>query len=160
MNEIIEEEGLYFLGISTTMGVAFLANMLNKFLDIELAFYTNIIGKQKGNIQDQMAVFSNFTPKDIIADSINSAINLEDVIIDNTHYRHENKVSKFMLVQVKGEQMNLFPKIKQLDYLFIANFPMKNHKMRIQSIDGIQYIFNMEEIHLRSKYSYFQDLFR
>lgn len=157
----ILDENLYILGVNTTMGIAYLSNILNRYLDIELRYYTSIRVEHKKSVVDQMSVFANYTPKNSLEISSDATSNSDFIdLSDISNYSLEKTSEKYMLVQAKGEHMNLFSKIKQIDYVLISNYPLDKDKKAIQSVDAINYLFELNETHLGKKYAYFWELMR
>lgn len=145
---------LHILGINSTAGIAFISAELNRHLDMDLRFYTAISARRKNSITDQMAVFTNYQPKSDLNPNQEPIDRLENIHI----LQKETPTSKYMLVQAKGESLNLFPRIRQIDYVFLSNYPFIGQKKSLQSIPDIRYIFDLYEEHLGAKLKYFRGL--
>ena len=145
------------MGINTTMGIGYLASMLNRYMEVDLAYYTMITATQKNSVADKMAVFTNYTPR---IESVQpereegALLDLSDI----TSFRQESSIEKYMLVQAKGEYLNLFPRIKQIDFVFISNYALHQKKAILQMMEGINYSFDLTEEHLGAKSKYFREL--
>lgn len=152
-----DEERIYLLGINTTWGIGYLANLINRYIDQKLKYFTTIQARQKSIVNDSMAVFANYIPN--ISDTKDDA-NLIPDLSDMSGYIQSKVSEKFLLIQAKGEQMNMFPKIRQIDYVFASNYSLAKVRPALQEIDDIHYIFDLNETHLGKKVDYFAELMR
>ena len=151
------EERLHVLGINSTLGVALIAASINRFLDLNLAYYTLISATQKNERSDQMAVFTNYTPKPPSTPALKEVDSLIDWS-DLSNFKLDTSIEKYMLIQSKGEFINLFPKIRQIDYVLISNYPLAKKKSLLKDLEGINYLFDLTEEHLGPKLKYFREL--
>ncbi len=145
------------MGINSTSGIAYISALINRHLDLNLAYYTMISAKRKNEVSDQMAVFTNYTPKLMEAATSSKENDLLD-LTDISSFKLDTSIEKYMLVQSKGEFINLFPKIRQIDYVLISNYSLERKKIVLKNIEGVNYTFDLSEDHLGLKLKYFREL--
>lgn len=156
-NSISSEDRLHLMGINSTSGIALISASINRYFDIHLAYYTVISAKQKNEVSDQMAVFTNYTPNLPSSPAGSEVDNLFD-LCDLSNFRLESSIEKYMLVQSKGEFINLFPRIRQIDYVLISNYALAQKKSILKEMEGVNYVFDLTEEHLGTKLKYFREL--
>jgi hypothetical protein len=144
---------LYFMGISSSTGIAVLANQLNRYLDINLSFYQKMIALHQEKVLDNLPIFTNYIPlKNEL--KVDEEIDFFDLRLTN-----EVETTKFLLMQTKGEKANLFPKINPMDFIFISNYPLSKFSEIIKSIPEITLHYELNMVHVKNQYKYFSDLF-
>jgi hypothetical protein len=106
-------------------------------------------------ILDKLPIFTSFEPKEnqLETDSIIED-DFFDMIIPN-----RAEISKYLVIQCKGEQAALFPKIGQLDYLLISNYSLTQSIAAIQSIPEVTITFPLQSMHIGKRFGYFRKLF-
>lgn len=55
---------LFFLGISSSTGIAVLCSQLNRYLQLKLSFYTSMMAINQDTILDKLPIFTSFEPKE------------------------------------------------------------------------------------------------
>jgi len=147
---------LYFMGISSATGIAVLCHQVNKYLDIQLSFYSNLMALNQDTILDSLPIFTSFEP-------VENKMELTDAIIDddflNLSLPTKSVVSKYLLVQCKGERSSLFPKISQLDFLFISNYSLEKSMPIVQRIPEVTIAFPLQTVHIGKRLDYFRKFF-
>lgn len=147
---------LFFLGISSATGMAVLCHQLNKYLSIKLSFYNNVMAINQDTILDNLPIFTSFEPIDNKLE-LNDPLDKDD-FFDIT-LPSKNEITKFLIIQCKGEKSTLFPKINQLDFLFISNYSLEKFIPIIQKIPEVTLVFSLQSLHVGKKADYFQKLF-
>jgi hypothetical protein len=150
-----KEGELFFLGISSSTGIAVLCSQLNRYLQLKLSFYTSMMAMNQETILDKLPIFTSFEPKEnqLETDSI-----IEDDFFDMS-IPNRAEISKYLVIQCKGEQAALFPKIGQLDYLLISNYSLTQSIAAIQSIPEVTITFPLQSMHIGKRFGYFRKLF-
>lgn len=149
-----KEGELYFVGLSSATGVAVMAHQIQRYLDIELSFYSQIMAINKDTILDSLPIFTSFEPK------TNEWIKpKEDEFSLDFFLPDTTEVSKYILVQTKGNKSHLFPKISQLDFLLISNYSLISTIPIINTIPEVTVSFELNKLHIAKRYNYFRNLF-
>lgn len=144
---------LFFIGISSAAGVAVITQQINRFFDLRLTYYSQLLAFQKETILDRLVIFTTFEPKE------NKFEMSEDEDFFNLHLPSITEISKYLLIQCRGDNSVLFPKIQQADYVFISNYSMKNWMDTLKSIPEVTICFELNRTHLGKRYDYFRQLF-
>ncbi|MBL7789208.1 MAG: hypothetical protein JNL75_05170 [Chitinophagales bacterium] len=147
---------LFYMGISSATGIAVLCNQVNKYLGIQLSFYSNLMAMNQDTILDNLPIFTSFEPK-VNALELNNKTEDDDFF--DLGILSKTEVSKYLLIQCKGERSILFPKITQLDYLFISNYSVENLIPTIQQLPEVTIAFPLQSMHIGKRYDYFRKLF-
>ena len=147
---------LFFMGISSATGIAVLCNQVNKYLGIKLSFYSNLMALNQGTILDNLPIFTSFEPKENTME-VNTLVNDDDFF--DIGIPTKTEISKYLLIQCKGEKSRLFPKISQLDFLFISNYSIEKSMPTMQQIPEITISFPLQTMHIGKRYDYFRKLF-
>lgn len=148
---------LFFMGISSSAGVAVLANQINRYLDINLSFYLELFVVQKDVISDKLPIFTTFDLKKNEL-NLNSKLDEEIDLLD-MRLMMEDEATKFLLMRIKGEKSNLFPKINPMDFIFISNYPLTKYSDHIKSIPEVTIQYELKMEHVIKQYKYFSELF-
>jgi hypothetical protein len=146
---------LFFMGISSATGIAVICHKINTYLGVKLSFYSNLMAMNRATILDNLPIFTSFEPKENILEVSNQ---VDDDFFDIA-LPSKTEVSKYLLVQCKGEKSNLFPKISQLDFLLVSNYSLKSTIHTIQQIPEVSITFPLETIHIGKRREYFRKLF-
>ena len=146
---------LYFQGISSSVGIAVLCNQLNRYLQLKLSFYTSMMAMNQDTILDKLPIFTSFEPKE---NQLETHSILEDDFFDMS-MPSRAEISKYLLIQCKGEHSTLFSKIAQLDYLLISNYSLTQSLTTIQSIPEVTITFPLQSMHIGKRFDYFRKLF-
>lgn len=147
---------LFFMGMSSATGIAVLCNQVNKYLGIKLSFYSNLLALNKDTILDNLPIFTSFEPKENVME-VNPEANDDDFL--DLALPSKTEVSKYLLIQCKGEKANLFPKISQLDFLFVSNYSLAKSMPTIQQIPELTISFPLQTMHIGKRQDYFRKLF-
>jgi hypothetical protein len=148
-----KNDELFFMGISSSVGVAVLANLINRHLGINLSYYEKMMAMQQNLVLDSLAIFTTFEPQ------VNEVETTDDPDVFDMKLPETHVATKYILMQTKGEKSNLFPKINPMDYIFISNYSIQNHFELIKSIPEITINFELQKSHLGKRYDYFRKLF-
>jgi hypothetical protein len=147
---------LFFIGVSSANGIAVLCNQINKYLGIKLSFYSNLMALNQDTILDSLPIFTSFEPKENVM-QVNTVAHDEDFF--DIGLPTKTEVSKYLLIQCKGEKANLFPKISQLDFLFISNYSLEKSLSTLQQIPEVTVSFPLQIMHIGKRRDYFRKLF-
>jgi hypothetical protein len=147
---------LFFMGVSTATGIAVLCHQLNKYLDIHLSFYSNLMAINQETILDSLPIFTSFEPVENKME-INSPFEEEDFF--DLGLPSKKDVSKYLVIQCKGDKSSLFPKISQLDFLFISNYSLSNAVQTVLQIPEVTIAFPLQSMHMGRRMDYFRKLF-
>lgn len=112
---------------------------------------------QNDIVIDSMPIFTTFEPKKDELKLESYQFNLDNIL--DLNLPTESTETKYLLIQTKGEKINLFPKINPMDYLFISNYHLDNHREIIQSIPAVTIQYELMGIHIGKRYDYFRKLF-
>jgi hypothetical protein len=108
----------YYLGVSSTAKDILLITKINAELDYQFFYSTNL----KVQIsKDELEEFNVFKNADF-----------------------EESDQKIAIVETKNQNVFLFPKLKQMDYLIVANFPIQNLKATLNQIQVVNIIFDVD----------------
>jgi hypothetical protein len=108
----------YYLGVSSTAKDILLITKINAELDYQFFYSTNL----KVQIsKDELEEFNVFKNADF-----------------------EESDQKIAIVEAKNQNVFLFPKLKQMDYLIVANFPIQNLKATLNQIQVVNIIFDVD----------------
>ncbi len=147
---------LFFMGISSATGIAVLCNQVNKYLGIKLSFYSNLMALNQDTILDNLPIFTSFEPIENKME-INSSSEGEDFF--DLGLPSKKDVSKYLVIQCKGDKSSLFPKISQLDFLFISNYSLSNAMQTVLQIPEVTIAFPLQSMHMGRRMDYFRKLF-
>ena len=121
MKKIVTESesmDFYYLGVSSTAKDILLITKINAELDYQFFYSTNL----KVQIsKDELEEFNVFKNADF-----------------------EESDQKIAIVEAKNQNVFLFPKLKQMDYLIVANFPIQNLKATLNQIQVVNIIFDVD----------------
>ncbi len=121
MKKIVTESesmNFYYLGVSSTAKDILLITKINAELDYQFFYSTNL----KVQIsKDELEEFNVFKNADF-----------------------EESDQKIAIVEAKNQNVFLFPKLKQMDYLIVANFPIQNLKATLNQIQVVNIIFDVD----------------
>jgi hypothetical protein len=56
----------------------------------------------------------------------------------------EESDQKIAIVEAKNQNVFLFPKMKQMDYLIVSNFPIQNLKATLNQIQVVNIVFDVD----------------
>lgn len=144
---------LFFIGISSASGVAILSSQLNRYLNIELSFYSKLMALNNETVYDNLPIFTTFEPKE------NELDTSSDTDVFDFKLPQRIEITKFLLIQSRGDKSSLFPKITQLDFLLISNYSLSKFYPLIQSIPEVTMPFELKKEHLGKRFDYFRKLF-
>lgn len=114
----IEPPKLYFLGISTLLKDIVLISKMNSILDEPFFFASNfsvLIDKKE----------AHFT------------------MFKSSHF--EEKEQRALIICASNENANLIKGLKGIDFLLVANFPLKKWKQKLSEHTFIQLLLEIEE---------------
>jgi hypothetical protein len=108
----------YYLGVSSTAKDILLITKINAELDYQFFYSTNL----KVQIsKDELEEFNVFKNSDF-----------------------EESDQKIAIVEAKNQNVFLFPKMKQMDYLIVSNFPIQNLKATLNQIQVVNIVFDVD----------------
>jgi hypothetical protein len=108
----------YYLGVSSTAKDILLITKINAELDYQFFYSTNL----KVQIsKDELEEFNVFKNADF-----------------------EESDQKIAIVEAKNQNVFLFPKMKQMDYLIVSNFPIQNLKATLNQIQVVNIVFDVD----------------
>jgi len=146
---------LHFLGMSSSTGVAVMCSQLNKYLQLKLSFYISMMALNQDTILDKLPIFTSFEPME---NKLETMVIAEDDFFD-LGIPSRAEISKYLLIQCKGESAVLFPKIPHLDYLLISNYSLTLSNLTIDSIPEVTVTFPLNSMHIGKRFNYFNKLF-
>ncbi len=121
MKKIVTESesmDFYYLGVSSTAKDILLITKINAELDYQFFYSTNL----KVQIsKDELEEFNVFKNSDF-----------------------EESDQKIAIVEAKNQNVFLFPKMKQMDYLIVSNFPIQNLKATLNQIQVVNIVFDVD----------------
>jgi hypothetical protein len=121
MKKIVTESesmDFYYLGVSSTAKDILLITKINAELDYQFFYSTNL----KVQIsKDELEEFNVFKNADF-----------------------EESDQKIAIVEAKNQNVFLFPKMKQMDYLIVSNFPIQNLKATLNQIQVVNIVFDVD----------------
>jgi hypothetical protein len=114
----LESMDFYYLGISSLAKDILLITKINAELDYQF-FYSN-------NLKIQI-----------------SKEELEEFnVFKNAEF--EETEAKIAIIEVKNQNVILFPKLKQMDYLIVANFPIQQLKATLSKLQVVNIVFDID----------------
>jgi hypothetical protein len=114
----LESMDFYYLGISSVAKDILLITKINAELDYQF-FYSN-------NLKIQI-----------------SKEELEEFnVFKNAEF--EETEAKIAIIEVKNQNVILFPKLKQMDYLIVANFPIQHLKATLSKLQVVNIVFDVD----------------
>jgi hypothetical protein len=114
----LESMDFYYLGISSVAKDILLITKINAELDYQF-FYSN-------NLKIQI-----------------SKEELEEFnVFKNAEF--EETEAKIAIIEVKNQNVILFPKLKQMDYLIVANFPIQHLKATFSKLQVVNIVFDVD----------------
>jgi hypothetical protein len=114
----LESMDFYYLGISSVAKDILLITKINAELDYQF-FYSN-------NLKIQI-----------------SKEELEEFnVFKNAEF--EETEAKIAIIEVKNQNVILFPKLKQMDYLIVANFPIQHLKATLSKLQVVNIVFDID----------------
>jgi|688.fasta_scaffold452950_2 hypothetical protein len=114
----LESMDFYYLGISSVAKDILLITKINAELDYQF-FYSN-------NLKIQI-----------------SKEELEEFnVFKNAEF--EETEAKIAIIEVKNQNVILFPKLKQMDYLIVANFPIQQLKATLSKLQVVNIVFDID----------------
>lgn len=114
----LESMDFYYLGISSVAKDILLITKINAELDYQF-FYSN-------NLKIQI-----------------SKEELEEFnVFKNAEF--EETEAKIAIIEVKNQNVILFPKLKQMDYLIVANFPIQQLKATLSRLQVVNIVFDID----------------
>jgi hypothetical protein len=123
----------YYLGVSSTAKDILLITKINAELDYQFFYSTNL----KVQIsKDELEEFNVFKNADF-----------------------EESDQKIAIVEAKNQNVFLFPKLKQMDYLIVSNFPIQNLKATLNQIQVVNIVFDVDVKILKERTKDIEKLF-
>jgi hypothetical protein len=123
----------YYLGVSSTAKDILLITKINAELDYQFFYSTNL----KVQIsKDELEEFNVFKNADF-----------------------EESDQKIAIVEAKNQNVFLFPKMKQMDYLIVSNFPIQNLKATLNQIQVVNIVFDVDVKILKERTKDIEKLF-
>lgn len=114
----LESMDFYYLGISSVAKDILLITKINAEFDYQF-FYSN-------NLKIQI-----------------SKEELEEFnVFKNAEF--EETEAKIAIIEVKNQNVILFPKLKQMDYLIVANFPIQHLKATLSKLQVVNIVFDID----------------
>jgi hypothetical protein len=136
MKKIVTESesmDFYYLGVSSTAKDILLITKINAELDYQFFYSTNL----KVQIsKDELEEFNVFKNADF-----------------------EESDQKIAIVEAKNQNVFLFPKLKQMDYLIVSNFPIQNLKATLNQIQVVNIVFDVDVKILKERTKDIEKLF-
>ena len=136
MKKIVTESesmDFYYLGVSSTAKDILLITKINAELDYQFFYSTNL----KVQIsKDELEEFNVFKNADF-----------------------EESDQKIAIVEAKNQNVFLFPKMKQMDYLIVSNFPIQNLKATLNQIQVVNIVFDVDVKILKERTKDIEKLF-
>jgi hypothetical protein len=144
---------LFFMGISSSTGIAVIANLINRYLSIELSYYEKMMAMQQEVVLESLPIFTSFEPQ------VNEMNTTEEIDVFDLRLPTEKEQTKYLLMQTKGDKANLFPKINPMDFIFVSNYSMEKYIEVVKSIPETTLCYELKKQHLGKRYDYFRKLF-
>ena len=117
---VTESESLefYYLGVSSTAKDILLITKINAELDFQFFYSSNLkIQISKEEIEE----FNVFKNSDF-----------------------EENDQKIAIIEAKNQNVFLFPKMKQMDYLIVSNFPIQSLKATLNQMQIINLVYDID----------------
>lgn len=117
---VTESESLefYYLGVSSTAKDILLITKINAELDFQFFYSSNLkIQISKEEIEE----FNVFKNSDF-----------------------EENDQKIAIIEAKNQNVFLFPKMKQMDYLIVSNFPIQSLKATLKQMQIINLVYDID----------------
>lgn len=114
----LESMDFYYLGISSVAKDILLITKINAELDYQF-FYSNNL-----KIQISKEEWEEFN------------------VFKNAEF--EETEAKIAIIEVKNQNVILFPKLKQMDYLIVANFPIQHLKATLSKLQIVNIVFDID----------------
>jgi hypothetical protein len=136
MKKIVTESDsidFYYLGVNSTAKDILLITKINAELDFHFFYSSNLKVQIRKDELEEFNVFKN-------AD-------------------FEESDQKIVILEAKNQNVFLFPKMKQMDYLIISNFPIQSLKSTLNQIQVVNIVFDIDIKILKERIKDIEKLF-